>query len=437
MKFIFYTILFFFIYLNAYDDHFLFNDNFYKRSLEFRLDSLLYEKYDNYSDFRLNGLSHKTQNFNYSIISLDFEKKFEKISISLMPIIISENINEISFGSNYSRNSIYARLEKSFIIADFGSNKIKLGRGYQKKTLYPHHSIIDSGLSPSRDEITFKSEFRKIDVEFSLGKLDNEKDSLGYLISRNFSKHKLIWKISNNFILEAGEMVIYTGLNRNFDFTYANPFIPYFLNGLETERKDLINDNDNSIIYFCVKKAFKKINSYYEFIIDDFQIDNTGRENALGYKIGFHNLQNTSFAWLLEYVEINKWTYLHHGNKTSWENRGTPIGFLYGPDSKYLSAKGTYKTNNLIINCQFNFLRKGTNNFNSPWLNGVGFTKEEYFDYFFSSMSLIKKFKRFNYEIGWSNIPFSNTVSHNVGKIINDDKFFVNAFIHFDLLKGI
>ena len=437
MKLIFYTILFFFNYLNAYDDHFLFNDNFYKHSLEFRLDSLLYEKYDNYADFRLNGLLHKTQNFNYSIISLDFEKKFEKISISLMPIIISKNINEISFGTKYSRNSIYARLEKSFIIADFGSSKIKLGRGYQKKTLYPHHSIIDSGLSPSRDEINFKSEFRKINIEFSLGKLDNEKDSLGHLISRNFAKHKLIWEISNNFILEAGEMVIYTGLNRNFDFTYANPFLPYFLNGLESKRKDLINDNDNSIIYFSVKKAFKKINSYTEIIIDDFQIDNTGSEHALGYKVGFHNLQNNAFVWLLEYVEINKWTYLHHGNKTSWENRGVPLGFLYGPDSKYLSVQGSYKTDNLIFNCQFNFLKKGNINFNSSWSNGIVFINEEHFDYIFSSISVIKKFKRFNYEVGWRNIPFSNTLSHSSNKVIYDRRFFVNALFQLDFFKKI
>jgi hypothetical protein len=435
VKLMVYIILFFFDYLRAYDDHFLFNDNFYKQSLEPQLDSLLNEKYDNYNDLRLNGILHKTQNFNYSIFSLDFDKKFEKISISLMPIIISENINEISFGSKYSRNSIYSRLEKSFLIADFGSSEIKLGRGYQKKTLYPHHSIIDSGLSPSRDEISFRTKFRKTDFEFSFGKLDNEKDSLGTLISRNFANHKLIWKISNNFTLEAGEIVIYTGLNRNFDFTYANPFIPYFLNGIESERKNLVNDNDNSIIFFSVKKDFKNINTYIELIIDDFQIDKTGRENSLGYKVGFHNIQNNSFAWLFEYVEINKWTYLHHGNKTSWENRGIPIGFSYGPESKYLSAKVVYKTNNLIVNSQFNFLRKGNNNFTSLWLNGIESTNEEYLDYFFSSISLIKKFKRFNYEIGWSNIPFNKAVSHNSGKVLIDGRFFVNAFVYFDFLK--
>ena len=137
MKKIFYFILFFFTYLRAYDDHLLFNDNFYKYSLKFHLDSLLYEKYDNYNDLRLKGIFHKTQNLNYSIISLDFKKKFEKISISLMPIIISENINEIAFGSKYSRNGIYSRLEKSFIKTEFGSSEIKLGRGYQKKKNIP------------------------------------------------------------------------------------------------------------------------------------------------------------------------------------------------------------------------------------------------------------------------------------------------------------
>ena len=437
MRLIFYSILFFFNYLKAYDDHYLFNDNFYKHSLESQLDSSLNEKHGNYNDLRLNGILHKTQNFHYSIFSLDFDKKFENISISIMPIIISENINEISFDSKYSRNSIYSRIEKSFLIADFGSSKIKLGRGYKKKKLYPHHSIIDSGLYPSRDELSFRTKIRKTDFEFSFGKLDNEKDSLGSLISRNFAKHRLIWKISSNFILEAGEMVIYTGLNRNFDFTYINPFIPYFLNGIESERKNLANDNDNSIIYFSVKKDFKNLNTFIELIIDDFQIDKTDRENALGFKVGFHSLQNNSFAWLFEYVEISKWTYLHHGNKTSWENRGMPIGFSYGPDSKYLSAKVIYKTNNLIFNYQFNFLRKGNNNFNSIWLNGIDPTNEDYIDYFFSSISLIKKFKSFNYEIGWSNIPFNRAVSHDSDKVLTDGRFFVNAFVYFDFLKKI
>ena len=121
-----------------------------------------------------------------------------------MPIIISENINEIAFGSKYSRNGILLRLEKSFIMADFGLSRIKLGRGYHKKSLYPHHSIIDSRLSPSRDEISFKTKIREMYFEFSLGKLDSEKDSLGQLISRNFANHKLIWKLSNNFIIRSG-----------------------------------------------------------------------------------------------------------------------------------------------------------------------------------------------------------------------------------------
>lgn len=435
MKLKFYHILISFAYLNAYNDPLLFNDNFYRHSIGMFSDSSSFEKYDNYNDFRLSGILHKTQNLNYSIISLGFEKKFEKISISFMPIIVSENIKEDFFDSKYSRNGIYSRLEKSFIMAEFGLSRLKIGRGHHKKLLYPHHSIIDSELSPSRDEISFKTKFRKVDFEFSLGKLDNEKDSLSQLISRNFANHELTWEVSNNFILQAGEMIIYTGLNRNFDFTYANPFSPYFLNGIESERKDLKNDNDNSIIYFSVKKAFKNINTYIELIIDDFQIDNTGRDNALGFKFGLHNLQNNPFSWLLEYVEINKWTYLHHGNKTSWENRGIPIGFSYGPDCKYFSAKVAYKAKNLIFNCQFNFLKKGSINFSSPWLNGRSLANKEYFDYFFSSVSLIKKFKRFNYEIGWNNIPFSKAVSHSPDKVKLDGRFFLKAFIHLDLFK--
>ena len=92
----------------------------------------------------------------------------------------------------------------------------------------------------------------------------------------------------------------------------------------------------------------------------------------------------------------------HLGN-----NRGIPIRVFYMDLTvNILVLMGTYKTNNSIFNCQFNFLKKGNINFNSPWLNGRNFTNTEYFDYFFSSISIIKKYKWFNYEIGWSNIPW-------------------------------
>ena len=72
MKLKFYILLIFFNYLNAYDDHFLFKDNFYKNSIELFLDSSSLEQSDNYNDLKLSGILNKTQSFNYSIRSFGF-----------------------------------------------------------------------------------------------------------------------------------------------------------------------------------------------------------------------------------------------------------------------------------------------------------------------------------------------------------------------------
>ena len=85
-----------------------------------------------------------------------------------MLIIISENINEIALAPNILEMVFYEIRKKSFIMADFGLSKIKLGRGYHKK-FHPHHSIIDSRLSPSRDELVLKQSLERLILNFPLG----------------------------------------------------------------------------------------------------------------------------------------------------------------------------------------------------------------------------------------------------------------------------
>ena len=59
------------------------------------------------------------------------------------------------------------------------------------------------------------------------------------------------------------------------------------------------------------KSMFRDVKYYAEFIIDDFQVDNTGREHALGFKLGINRMKIFGLSWMLEFINIDKWTFLH------------------------------------------------------------------------------------------------------------------------------
>ena len=95
--------------------------------------------------------------------------------------------------------------------------------------------------------------------------------------------------------------------------------------GLKKPDLDKYTDNDNSIIFLDISYTHSsKLNYYSEFIIDDFQIDETNAPNSIGLKIGMNKTINYDKSIKLffnfEYTKINKWTYLHHGEFTSWHN---------------------------------------------------------------------------------------------------------------------
>ena len=111
----------------------------------------------------------------------------------------------------------------------------------------------------------------------------------------------------------------------------------------------------------------ERLNTYCKLIIDDLQIDRTNKDHALSFNIGFHNFKNEIFFWFIEATVINKWTYLHHGDKTSQANRGIPLGHKYGPDNKSLNFQANYKYHDYLVHC--NLINKGKNNFSTIWDN--------------------------------------------------------------------
>jgi len=110
-----------------------------------------------------------------------------------------------------------------------------------------------------------------------------------------------------------------------------------------------------------------------ELLIDDFQVDENNYQDGLGYKIGADgafDISGKPITWVLEWTSINSWTYIHHGQFTSWQNRGHALGYQYGPDLKSLHIQADLQINNsLMFSIESDWLEKGSNTLSTPWGN--------------------------------------------------------------------
>ena len=247
-------------------------------------------------------------------------------------------------------------------------------------------SIISSGHFPSTENILIIYDAKLFNFELYYGQLSPEINSENIRINRNLGGHKLKINLNSSLSITIGEYIIYTGENRGMELIYLNPYVPYFLTGLENNEQPHPNmsvDNDNSVIFSDFRFNFSEnIDIYGEFIIDDLQIDNTGVDNALGYKIGIDgilNIYDKNIYYDLDITQISMWTYIHNGQFTTLQNMGHPIGFKYGPDAKYIGGEINF---NIIEDINFNLdaslLKKGRNNLNSEWSNVSSFGKKKH-----------------------------------------------------------
>ncbi len=351
--------------------------------------------------------------------NLSFFGKTKNYHFYIESIITNDFYKNHVLGSNYSRSNISGRISNAFIKMYNKSISFQFGRSPISWGSSSRSSIITSGYQINYDHILLQMDLSEFSYEFLTGQLGSEKTTDGEKINRYIAGHKLIWHVSNDFVLGFGEMIIYTGVNRGLDLTYLNPFVPYFFSALEGDEQTHPYDNANSMIFAYGKYGYEKNASIFiEFIVDEYQVDNTGIENALGIKIGFQNEKiffNKKISTNVQWTKIDPWTYIHHGQYTSWQNKGHSLGFLYGPDAECLQLKVIVDVfDDLFIRSEFKFLKKGTTYLDTNWNNVYGYKLDTSFDeYTLYDFSIIKMYRKTIFEAGLSYMPFSNTIAFN------------------------
>ena len=263
-------------------------------------------------------------------------------------------------------------------------------------------------------------------------------------ITRFISGHRLTGNFFNEKLeIQLGEQIIYTGYNRNIELFYLNPIVPYFFavtDGDDSNENGI--NNDNSMIFTNGRYLLKNNYSlFWEFILDDYQYNDTNVQDMLGWKLGLEgqsNFFNYQVNWETEYTQIDSWTYIHHGQFTNWQNRGHAIGYPYGTDlrSFYVQADTWLKNETLKLDIEYTWLEKGANNINTSWGNNDTlddpFPSEPVKTFHLLKTSILYKTKYATLQTGYTNKPFPYEIANG---LIDELKggFFLSASLHYKM----
>ena len=377
---------------------------------------------------------------------------WENLSIMVEPIVVSNPYGPSILGTNntriFSSSGVSGRLNNSIVRYQNDILSFQLGRSPVWRGNPWGTSIIQSGGAPSYDHFDLKFNFNNFQLEVLAGQLGSENSIEGDRIRRNIASHHLTWTPKNNkFLIGVGEQVLYTGINRSLEWWYLNPAVPYFFTALEEDEEilDGERDNDNSILFIFGQYAIKpNISTYFEFIIDEYQIKNESKKkypNSLGLKIGMDGLYTIfekEIYFNVEYNKLDNWTYIHGGQFTNWQNRDHSIGYPYGSDLRSSQIQlETWVLTNILLSFDWLFINKGNNNLSTYWIgegsNGLLFPSQPESNY-----NLIDFYASYYHSIGYIKMGLSNNIFPNtiaLGNTINYDQN-LNLYIEIQLIKG-
>ncbi|MCH8010916.1 MAG: hypothetical protein IIA61_03045 [Candidatus Marinimicrobia bacterium] len=350
--------------------------------------------------------------------------RWQNISILAKPVVVKDYYGEDVLGQTYTRGGVSGRLTNAFIRYGTDNITLQLGRSPVWWGQSWESSIIQSGITPSYDHLDIRINLGSYHLEILAGQLGSEQTVDGNRIKRNIASHRLTWLPPHKkWVVGLGEQIIYTGVSRSFEWTYLNPFVPYFFTALEKDEETTNgSDNDNSIIFLYGRYNFKDNLSFFgEFIIDDYQVDKNDTSNPLGWKVGIDggfSVLDREFTFEAELNRINSWTYIHHGEFTTWQNRGHAIGYKYGPDNWSVMFLADYWVRkNILLSVKYTHLEKGANTLQTVWASpgtkDVPFPTPPITIYQFTTISLSWHAKYGILEAGWSNEPFPSDIAYS------------------------
>ena len=268
-----------------------------------------------------------------------------------------------SHGSTYSFTSDYSGIgfSNNWLSVQFGKGTQNWGANYGiELSLYEDSESYNYGL--------LGLDFDKLRVKYLHAYL--ETDSLNF--NRFLTARGIELTDKKSIVFGISEIVIYSGLNRPFDFSYFNPMSSHLEIELN-DRANMIGTGNGNGIWQLSFDFFSdyKIRFSLNYLIDEFVLDKKqileGKSDGSGYsfKIAYNNFLNEKDKFILFFSRssIGTHTFRHQLGSNNFVVGGKPIGSNLGSDC-YQNKFGFVlnKQNNLFLSSDIEQNVSGENN---------------------------------------------------------------------------
>ena len=172
-----------------------------------------------------------------------------------------------------------------------------------------------------------------IDESYTDDYIDNDGGARKFDIIRNIAGHRLEWQPHKQIIISGSELITYA--NRDIEFAYMLPFIPFF--PIQT----YVGETDNVIMSGDIQYFPREdIIMYGVLIVDEWSppvtFDNKENRNWFGWQLGFswRDILFSESRLRIEYTWTDHRIYRHRFNVNDFYSYGYPVGFWAGPHAE-------------------------------------------------------------------------------------------------------
>lgn len=297
----------------------------------------------------------------------------------------SDGRHDTQFHGKYWKENFTAWVEQAVTVLRWKRFTGAFGREYWRWGLSPNDAMLMSDQSPPFDGLRLQYRARNWSYAFHATVLDrmyvSGQDYAGDvgqegLADRYLVAHRFNWQPRGNIEFAASEVLVFGGFDRQFQWNYLNPILPFYWEQLND------NSDDNPLWNFELSwRIVDGLQVYGEWMLDDFQIDFTSEPQQIGILTGaswIPRLCDGRFALNAEYQRINTfvygqgmpWNRYFHHRDINAEVIG--IGSKLGTDADRITLAPLYHLNKYLdITSRLDYLRRGENSISDPQNSGV------------------------------------------------------------------
>ena len=272
---------------------------------------------------------------------------------------------------SYQRKNITALSEVSELRWVDKNMMIAVGRNYVRSGPTIRNSSLFSAFTPSLNHISLTLNIiGATKFEYQLIRLDDRHSDLG-VYKRWLYYRRLQFSMGENWKVGLKDIVLATGVQRGVDLAYLNPGAVFQLEQLHgnVEKGTPGQNNDNQLLGLDIDyRTRKNSRIYFDFILDEFQIDAADRDHVqdvFGLTLGREYTRQNQKIYF-EYWFGSPWLYTNGGSYTNVEVNNIPLGYLspnaYGISIGWIQDYEKHYTDMLI-----NVHKRGEQTINTVW----------------------------------------------------------------------